>query len=59
MSDILLLKSTEISESLTKKAQVLLSLIVKPKTIQNRLRKNELYQKKIKILDLAVKSIWK
>lgn len=59
ISAILLYKTTDIPKILQKKAHVLLSLVVKPKTIQNRLRKNELYLKKIKVLDLAVKSLWK
>ncbi|MBN2155348.1 MAG: N-6 DNA methylase [Candidatus Lokiarchaeota archaeon] len=40
------------------KIWTLLSLLIKPKTLQNRLWKNELYQKKIHVLDTAVKRLW-
>ncbi|MHA1111545.1 MAG: HsdM family class I SAM-dependent methyltransferase [Promethearchaeota archaeon] len=59
ISGILLRESIGISDILQKKAQLILSLIMKPKTLHNRLRKNDLFQKKIKVLDLAVKSLWK
>ncbi|TFG18681.1 MAG: SAM-dependent DNA methyltransferase [Promethearchaeota archaeon] len=49
----------QISEILKDKARVLLSLVIKPKTLQNHLRKDELFNQKIKVLDLTVKSLWK
>jgi hypothetical protein len=48
-----------IEDSLQETARILLGYVIKPKTLQNRLRKDKIYLKKLNILDVAVKSLWK
>ena len=57
--NLILHNPVNISDSLEEKARILLSYTLKPKTLQNRLRKDKLFLKKMKVLDLAVKSLWK
>ena len=59
LSTLLFKESGDFSQNLRQKAEILLNLIIKPKTLQNRLRKDPLFIKKMRILDLAIKRLWK